>query len=82
MYTPDEIVCVADLDESATAAPTEASDQADGEASAEAVAAEEAAFLRKEGESPGEYAARIFDRVYHQDIERVLGMKVGLGFRS
>jgi hypothetical protein len=67
---------VTDLDEVAAGEPDR---QADGQT--EAAATEEASFfLRRDGEQAAAYAARVFQRVFCDDIDRVLRMEVRVPF--
>jgi hypothetical protein len=80
--------CPADLDEQAQQEAGEppgsggdaaANGPANGERGATAAAAAEdpSAFLRRDGEAALDYAARVFRRVFQEDIVRLLGVKVG-----
>ena len=72
---------ITDLDEGAAPqdpleGPAAASSDPSTADAQKAEAEDPSVFLRQEGEEPETYARRIFRRVYHDDIQRVLSMEV------
>ena len=72
---------ITDLDEGAAPqdpleGPAAASSDPSTADAQKAEAEDPSVFLRQEGEEPETYARRIFRRVYHDDIQRVLTMEV------